>query len=111
MKTIKGLDEKPQPMGDNVPATVMEQIPTYRKMFQSAVGSALSKSGDEAIELFEIGLKIKRAKADIELEDAEFTKLKDKCDGNQAQWSSHFHAQVALKLRSAEKAVTELKEV
>ena len=111
MKTIKDIDGKPEPMEDKVPSTVLEQLPTFRKMFRSAVGTALSKSGEEAIELFEIGLKVKRAKADLELEDAEFTKLKSKCDDNQAQWTSHYHAQVAMKLKAAEKEAPELKQV
>lgn len=108
MKKIKDIDAKPEPMEDNVPTTVLEQIPTYRKMFQSAVGSSLSKSGDEAIELFEIGLKIKRASGEVILEDAEYEKLKSKCNDNQTNWTAHYHAQVMKKIKSAE--IIELKE-
>lgn len=103
MKTIKGVDEKPEHFQEDVPAEVIATIPTYRRMFKAAVGMGLSKGGENAIDLVQLGLKL-RIEGDITLEDAEFKLLKERCSENPAQWQAHFHGLVMLKLKEAENA-------
>lgn len=104
MKKIKDIDQKPSHFQDDVPAETIDQMPTYRKMFRAAVGMALGRSGEESIELYQIGLKLKLDGSELSLEDAEFKILKDKCQQNPVGWSAHFHAQCLLKLKEAEAA-------
>lgn len=101
MKTITAVDEKPTHFQDDVPVDVLATLPTYRKMFKAAVGMGMAKDGENAIDLMQLGLKLK-VDGDISLEDAEFKLLKERCSANPAQWAAHFHGQVMLKLKEAE---------
>jgi len=103
MKTIDKLDDTPEPI-EALPQGV--KLPTYRQLFKAAIGNALGKSSEEAIELFHVGVKVKDAKDELVLEDAEFKLLKEKCEANPAQWTAHFHAQVVLKLKKSEETKT-----
>lgn len=103
MKTIKDVDAKPTHFQDDLPADAAAAMPTYRKMFKAAVGMGMAKDGENAIDLMQLGLKLK-VDGDIQLEDAEFKLLKQRCSENPAQWLAHFHGQVMLKLREAEEA-------
>ena len=102
MKTIKNVDSKPEHFQDDIAPEVAATIPTYRKMFKAAVGMGLAKDGENAIDLVQLGLKL-RVDGDINLEDAEFKLLKERCSQNPAQWTAHFHGQVMMKLKEAEK--------
>lgn len=102
MKTIKGLDEKPTSFDDDVPPEILAQLPTYRKMLKAALGLGAAKDGENAIDLLQIGLKLRLEGNDVSLEDAEFKLLKERCNENPAQWQAHYHGQVMLKLREAE---------
>lgn len=104
MKTIKDVDSKPTHFQDDVPQEVIDQMPSYRKMFKAAIAMGLAKDGENAIDLMQLGLKFKLADPDISLEDAEFKLLKDRCSQNTPSWQAHFHAQVMLKLKDAEKS-------
>lgn len=101
MKTIKGIDDKPTHWQDDIAPEVLATIPSFRKMFKAALGMGAAKDGENAIDLFQVGLKLK-VEGDISLEDAEFKLLKDRCSQNPAQWQAHFHGQVMLKLKEAE---------
>lgn len=103
MKHLKGLDEKPTSF-DDVPPEVMEKMPTFRKLFKAAIGMATRGSGEQAIDLYQVGLKLKLAEPDLSLEDAEFNLLREACNQNAPNWISHYHAQVMMKLKEAEKA-------
>lgn len=103
MKTIKDVDTKPSHFQDDLPPEAEASMPTFRKMFKAAVGMGMAKDGENAIDLLQVGLKLKLDGADISLEDAEFKLLKERCSANPAQWVTHFHGQVMLKLQEAEK--------
>lgn len=111
MKKIKGLEDKLSPI-EELPKGVDVKLPTYRAMFKAAVGNSLGKSGEESIDLYQVGMKLKIEGDSIDLEDAEFKLLREACEKNPAQWTAHYHAQVLMKLKEAEieKKKPELKE-
>ncbi len=102
MKTVKDVDAKPLPFEDDIPAEAMARIPTFRKMYVAAVGMMINANGDKAIDLYQLGLKLKTTDADIVLEDSQFSMLKDSCNSNPMQWIAHYHAQAMIKLKEAE---------
>jgi len=103
MKTLKGLDQKPVLIDDVTDEKVLETIPTFRKMLKIVAGNSQPKAGtDEAIDLFQIGLKLK-SDGDVALEDAEFRLLHNKCKDNPANFTSHILGQILLMLKEAEK--------
>lgn len=104
MKTIKQLDKRVESFSDDIPPEVLNQLPTFRQLFKAGLGMAVRNSGEKAIDLYQVGLKLKLDGPDVALEDEEFKLLKEVCDQNPAQWLSHYHAQVMLKLREAERA-------
>lgn len=99
MKTIKNIDSRPTHFDEGVDQST---VPTYRNLLKGAIGICASNSPTEALDLYQIGMKLKLAESDISLEDAEFKLLKDKCDQNPSKWFSHIFAQVILFLREAE---------
>lgn len=101
MKTIKNIDDKPSHFQEDVLPETMAALPTYRRMFKNAVGTVAARNGEEAIDLYQLGLKLKMEGSDISLEDAEFKLLKDTCEKNPAQWMAHFQAQVLLKIKES----------
>jgi hypothetical protein len=105
MRTIKNIDAQIEHFIDDnsFPEDQKKQIPTFRQMFKAAVGLSLSKDGEQAIDLYQLGLKLKISESDINLEDAEFKLLKEKCGENPAKWIGHFHGQVMQKLKDSEK--------
>ena len=107
MKTIKDIDSKPSPFetGEIIPQDQLDLVPSYRKLFRTAVGIVTGEAGGEkSIDLFQIGMKLKSAGPDIDLENSEFTLLQEQCKKNPAQWIAHFHGQVLLKLKESEVA-------
>lgn len=107
MKTIKGIEEKLSLVEDVAPGADV-QLPSYRQMFKAAVGNSLGKDGDNSIDLYQLGLKLKVEGKSLDLEDAEFKLLKTACETNPAQWKAHFHAQVLIKLKDSEKTPKKL---
>ena len=102
MKKVAGLDEKLSPI-EEIPKGVESKIPTYRHMYKTAVSGNLGKSGEDAVEHYQLGLKLRIEGDTIDLEDAEFKLLTAAVEKNPIQWQAHYHAQVVLKLRGAEK--------
>lgn len=100
MKTIKEVDTKPQPVNET---DDMGRIVTYRQMFKNAVALIAPKSGAYAIDMFQLGLKLKVDGSDVALEDAEFKLLNEALESNPLNWPSHFLGQALLKLKEAEK--------
>jgi hypothetical protein len=98
MKTIKGIDDKLEKFNPTD-----SDLQAFKDYFRAAVSLSISKAGDEAIEIFELGLKIKRATGDLQLEDAEFKRLKEKVDSNPIGWPNWVHAQLVSKLKDSEK--------
>lgn len=104
MKTLKGLNSKLQHFDETLPDQVTSVLPTFKKMFLNVLGGGQSRDGDEAIEMFALGLKIRSHQGDdIVLEDSEIRLLREKVATNPAGWMAHFLAQVMLKLKEAEK--------
>jgi hypothetical protein len=104
MKTITGLENRMKHFSDD-PKLAMEEMPTLRRMLLNLLGAARTASGEESLSLWDIGLKIRREeKSEITLEDAEFKLIKQKIDENGIGWVAHYHAQMLLCIREAEKA-------
>jgi hypothetical protein len=102
MKTIKDIDSKPIYYDENASENIISQMPSFRKMFRNAIGKMGARTGEEALDLFALGIKFKSSSSDISLEDAEFKLLSEVCEKNPDLWMSHFQAQVLLKLKEAE---------
>lgn len=102
MKTIKNIDEKPTSFDESLPPEEIARIPTYRKLFKAAVGLTTKNNPAEALDLYQMGLKLKIESPDVALEDAEFKLLEESCRQNPANWVAHYFAQVLLKLKGAE---------
>jgi hypothetical protein len=103
MKTIKAIDDKPTSFEDDMPQEFLDKMPTFRKLFRAAIGLTAKNDGNKALDLYQLGLKFRLEESDISIEDAEFNLLKEACNQNPAQWISHYHAQIMLKLKEAEK--------
>lgn len=100
MKTLKDIDSKPVPINED---DDMTRIATYRKMFQHVVALAAPKGGVHAVDLFQLGLKLK-VDGDVKLENAEFKLLKDAVEANPMEWRAHFLGQAVLKLDEADES-------
>lgn len=76
---------------------------SFQDVYRTIISLSLGKSGEQALEMFELGLRLKRHKdADIELEDAEFKLLKEHVTENKTQQAAFFHGQLLKKLKEAE---------
>lgn len=102
MKRIESLDEKLKHFDEAVGQAVGQNMPTFRRMFLNALGGGKADSGEEAITMFDLGIKIKNAGPAIDIEDSDFNILKGKCLSNPLGWQAHFLAQVIIKLNEAE---------
>lgn len=98
MKILKGLDEKVQSLDEN-----NVDLQPFRDFYVAAVKFSIKKSGDEAVDLFEIALKLKHAQDSVELEDAQFKLVKTACNENPIGWPAIIHGQIFKKLQEAEK--------
>ena len=107
MKKLRGLDDRPQPLEKDTSKEVREQIPKFRRLYKMAVGNAMGRDAENAIELYQVGLKLRIDSDTIELEDAEFKLLKEKVEGNDAKFASTIHAQMILRIREDEKVSIE----
>ena len=98
MKKLTGLEEKLEKLNEKD-----SDMQSFKEFFKAAVSFSITKSGDEAVDLFEIAIKIRRANGEVDLEDAEFKKLSSKVGENPVGWPSWVHAQLVSKLRAIEK--------
>jgi len=102
MKIIKGVNEKLELFSLNEEGEQKDKA-SFKDMYRTVISLSMGNSGDQALEMFELGLKIKGNKSDeLELEDAEFKLLKDKVQENKLQQPAHFLGQLLLKLKVAE---------
>lgn len=103
MKTITDLDDRLKHFDDTVGEALLHNMPTFRRMFLNVLGGGQAGTGEEALAMFALGLKIRKETAPvIILEDAEFATLASKCRANPLGWQAHFLAQVLMKLKSTE---------
>lgn len=98
MKKIVGLEEKVKSFDEK--DTLLQP---FKEFFQAAVKFSVKKSGEEAVDLFEILLKLKSANGEVDLEDAQFKLLKACCNDNPVGWPSVVHGQLFKKLQESEK--------
>lgn len=102
MKVIKGVNEKLE-LFTLTDEGEQKDKASFKDMYRTVVSLSLGNSGDQALEMFELGMKIKHAKSDdIELEDAEFKLLQDKVKENSLKQPAHFLGQLLSKLKQAE---------
>ncbi len=103
MKTLTGLDQKPQLVEEPTDEKVIVLIPTFRTMLKRIAGNCEPKPGsEESIDLYQIGLKL-AIEGDVQLEDAEFKLLFEKSKTNPTKFSSHVLGQLLLKFKDAER--------
>lgn len=101
MKKIKGIDEAVKPFHEIISQEQVAQLPSYGRLYNVVLGNSMSKNASDAIELMKIGLKIDGAK-DIELEDAEYNRLKEALEANPLKWPAGIIAPLTNKLLQAE---------
>jgi hypothetical protein len=102
MKVIKGVNEKLDLFSLTEDGEQKDKA-SFKDMYRTVVSLSLGNSGDQALEMFELGLKLKNVKTeDIEIEDAEFKLLKDKVQENKLQQPAYFLGQLLKKLKDAE---------
>jgi len=101
MKKLIGIDEKLTYFTDDV----KDELPTMRALLRAAVGMYAAQGGEQAIELYQLGLKLRMVdnSGTIDIEDAEFKLLKKVCEENPVKWIAHFQGQVLSKLKESEK--------
>ena len=100
MKTIKGLNTKPVSVDEEVE---MEEASTFKRYMKDQVALHIPKGGQNSIELYQVGLKLKQTEDEIAFEDAEFNLLKSTINQNPAGQRNHIHAQICMLLNEAEK--------
>ena len=77
------LDEKIVPLvHEGLTEEQLSEAFSYRRIFKTIISLSIAKSGEEAIEL---GMKLKLAETDIEIEDGEFKLLRKLIDENKSQ--------------------------
>lgn len=104
MKRLLGLDRRLDHFDRSAPQHAKDDLPPLRKMFLDVLGGSPADNGEQSILMYRLGIKIADAPVDsLELEDAEFNLLKDKCLKNGLRWMAHYQAQVILRLQEAEK--------
>ena len=102
MKTLRGLDSKPQLLEEVTDPKALAKVFTFRQLFKMVIGGTTAANGDESIDLTQIGLKLKGG-GDISLEEADFKLIQKKVEGNEAKLTAMFQGQLLLKLKDAEK--------
>jgi hypothetical protein len=104
MKTIKGLEKRIQHFNEEDKVSPNE-LPTVRRMILNLLGAGKAKDGDEALAMWDLGLRIRRAEdSDITIEDADFKLINEKVKENILGWSAHYHAQMLLIMRETQRA-------
>ena len=102
MKTLRGLDEKPQLL-EEIAEKDKDKVLSFRQLAKTVIGRCKADNGEESIDLTQVGLKLK-AEGDVGLEDAEFKLLKAKVEKNEAELTALFQGQLLMKIRGSENA-------
>lgn len=101
MKIIKNIDER---LADTInPENPAKDAVKFRTLFRMVVSNHVSLSGEAALEYVELGLKLGVDKPDVELEDAEFKKLKEVVNANPLKWPNMLIGQLYKKIIDSEK--------
>lgn len=108
MKTIKGITDKLELF--SISGDSEKDTSSYQDVYRTILSLSLGKSSDQAIEMIDVALKLKKNKSkDLDLEDSEFKLLKEHVDTNATRQPAFFQAQLIRKLRDAENADTSKK--
>lgn len=109
MKTLRGLDQKPELIEEITDEKILETIPTIRKYLKIICNSQPKPGTDEGTDLHQIGLKLK-IEGDVQLEDAEFKLLLSKAkDYPNPFWGGFIHGQILNKFKEADREAEEKK--
>lgn len=104
MKTITGLNERLVHFDDAAPEAIATALPTFKKMILNVLGGSAAANGEEAIAMYEIGMRMRALEDVIELKDEDHLMILSKLRPNSLGWLAHYHAQVLLKVLSAQEA-------
>ncbi len=77
------------------------KCPTFRRLLKNLMGGTKAKSGEESLDMIQIGLKLK-LEGDIEVDNNEFRILKTKAEANTLEWNANWQGQVLLYLKKME---------
>lgn len=103
MKRIMNIDEQLNDINEELLSEAeLAKRPRYRQNLIAACGLIATSDPNEAIALFDIGLKIKNSQQTLMLENAEYEKLKNCVEKNPTRLPSVFFSQMIKKVRSAE---------
>lgn len=102
MKRITGIDERLVHFNADVPKEEAAKLPTYRALFVTVLGTSQAKDPAEALMIFAAANRLKAPGDAMDLDDAEFNALREKCERNPVGWLAYYHAQVLLKLKASE---------
>jgi hypothetical protein len=103
MKTLKGLNSRPEILEENPTKEMIDDTPTFRRLFKIVIGNSLAKSGEQAVDCVQIAMKLRIDADQIELEDAQFKIIKDKVDDNPTKMPAIFQGQMRMLLDKCEK--------
>lgn len=95
MKTLKGLNSKPETLDENPTSELMKDIPTYRRLFKMVVGNSMAtEKTEQAVDMVQIAMKLRIEDDSIPLEDAQFKLLREKVIDNQIRLTALFQGQM-----------------
>ena len=109
MKKIKGIEERVDDINqDRLTDDQKKSLPSFKEMFVAVCGLTTTQDPAQAISYFDIGKKIKDAKADVVLENSEMDLLKSAVEKNPTKLPVIYFAQMIKKIRSAEELKPEV---
>lgn len=115
MKKLTGLTGKPsisdESLEGDLRTAAEKMLPTFRQMLMAHVANAEPpKDPEKAIGLWQVGMKVRSATDEVELENADFDALKDAVKSNGGRYSNHYQAQLFMKMKEWSKDVEKPKE-
>jgi hypothetical protein len=103
MKVIRNIDKKVEDINQELLSDEQkENLLSHRKIMIGVCGLFATSDPNVAIEYFDIGKKIKDAKENLFLENAELKRLKEASEKNPTRLPAIFFAQITLAIRGAE---------
>lgn len=94
MKTVTGIDAKAHHFVDEMTPEEQSVIPTYRRLMLNALGGSKAKDAEESVDMYQALLKIRGASDKVDLEDAEFRLVLNKCKENAIGWPAIWQGQI-----------------
>lgn len=111
MKTLKGLNTKPEILDDKPTPELLKDIPTYRRLFKMVVGNSVaSDKTEQAVDMVQIAMKLRIDEDSIPLEDAQFKLLREKVVENNIKLTALFQGQMLMLMDKCKKECEEAEE-